>query len=86
MVGGDVDPDLAGVDQGDVDPALGQGAEHPGGDAGVGPHPTPRTESLAMAGSTETLAGPDVAPAASAARSAVVAGDGEREVRVARRC
>src|SRR5262249_15540444 len=37
-VGGDVDPDLARVDQGDVDARLGQGAEGPGGDAGVGTH------------------------------------------------
>src|SRR5262249_28006787 len=37
-VGADVDPDLAGIDQVDVDAAFGQGGGHAGGDAGVGPH------------------------------------------------
>ena len=37
-VGADVDPDLAGIDQVDVDAALGEGGEHAGGDAGVGAH------------------------------------------------
>ncbi len=58
-VGGDVDPDLAGVDQGDVDAALGQGAEHPGGDAGVGAHAHAQDRELGELRLDRDLARPD---------------------------
>ena len=63
--------------------ALGQGAEHPGGDAGVGPHADAHDRELGQRRLDRDLADAGRPGDASAARLGGVAGDRERQERIA---